>query len=364
MIDVKNFVDINIVHHQPSTIDATRDTIALFTNDGNAGTINTISSATDAAAKYSNFPNTKAYLDMYFANGGIKADVFEGINYTDITNDYLKQLDNKYICICFVNGDKNLIQTIYNYFKQLMVTRETDKDVYGINEKIILCATTDNSDATKVKNFAVKYTNSENPVIGCEMTIAAYMSQTNVYGLNTIWDYAFTKESITAENLDNDTFETIVANNMNVDVLLANAIRNCSGNLKDCSDLINEYVRIILHQTLTDSLLNLLTQKIKGSSGVSKIYTTISEELEKYLNSGYLTTDKVWTDKTLTISKNGVNYTIIEEGTPIVNGYYISILPITSLTPEEKAAHKTPSIYGIIADQYGIRNITINGEVI
>ena len=60
---------------------------------------------------------------------------------------------------------------------------------------------------------------------------------------------------------------------------------------------------IVLHQTVTDRLLTLLAQKIKGNAGVSAIYTTIAGELNRYVTNGYLSTDKVWTDTTKTLFK-------------------------------------------------------------
>ena len=196
------------------------------------------------------------------------------------------------------------------------------------------------------------------------MTIAAYLSQIDVYGIDTIYDYAFTQESITAEDLTDTEYGTLNSNNVNVDIALANATRNCGGNCTDGADIVNNFVRIILHQTLTDRLLNLLTTKLKNSTGVSKIYTVMTDELEKYKMSGYLTIDKIWTKDTLKIEYNGTAYTIIEQGTPLINGYFIKVLPLSSLTESDKLAHKAPLIYVIIADQYGIRKITINGDVI
>ena len=90
----------------------------------------------------------------------------------------------------------------------------------------------------------------------------------------------------------------------------------------------------------------------------------ICSELERYKNAGYLTTDKIWTNEDLKISRNGVTYTIVEKGTPLTNGYIVTILPMTALTDEERAERSAPPIYVILADQYGIRKMTISGEII
>ena len=357
-INLKRFVDINIKQHAVASIVGTRDTVVLFTSEGLNGTTNLIESMTDANAKYAEMPNTLAYLKVFFDNSGVKVLVVEGVNIDNVNADKVKDLDNSYICIAYASAS-NELDANYSKLKQLATTRAADSTIYGINEKIILAAT-GSDDATSVKNFAVK----RSSVQGAEMTIAAYLTKINVYGVDTVYDYAFTQEVLTEESLTDLQFGTIMSNNMNVDINLANSVRNCGGNCKDGSDIVNTYVRIILHQTLTDVLLQLLSQKIKNTSGISKIYAVISQELERYLTSGYLTTDKVWTDKDLTVNYNGQTYTIIEQGTALTNGYLIQVLPFSSLTESDKAAHKAPPVYVVIADQYGIRQITVNGEVI
>ena len=87
-------------------------------------------------------------------------------------------------------------------------------------------------------------------------------------------------------------------------------------------------------------------------------------ELAKYLNSNYLTTDKAWKAEDLTIVKNNKEYTIITKGTALLQGYKVVILPLYSLTEQEKQERKAPYIYVILADSYGIRKVAINGEVI
>lgn len=362
-INLKRFVDINIQSHVTSVVSGTRDTVVLYTSEGEDNTPKLITSLSEAQTTYSNAPNTLAYLTVYFNNGGVNALVIGNTPYNSITAEMIKALDNKYILVAYAASSSELTNA-YTKLKQIAQEREADTatidGIYGINEKIILARTESFADSDSVKNFAVKYST----VQGAEMTMAAYLSKINVYSINSIFDYAFTNENITASEISDENFNALITNNINVDIDLANSIRNCGGNCKDGADLTNSFVKIILHQTLTDSLINLLSQKIKNSSGLGKIYTTISQELEHYLNAGYLTTDKIWTDNTLYITKNNVKYTIIEQGTPLINGYHITVLPMSSLTPSEKAEHKAPIIYVIIADSYGIRKITINGEVI
>lgn len=357
-INLKRFVDIDIEQHVKSTVVGTRGTVVLYTSDGTAGTTKLIESLADATTNYGTMPTTIAYLNIFFNNGGVSVLVVEGVTYTGVTNDVISNLEDKYIVIASANPDTNR-EAAYNALKGVATTRAADSTIYGINEKIILARTTTN-DTTTVKNFGVKYSNT----LGAEMTIAAYLSRINVYRNDNVADYAFTQETITAETLTDTVFGQIIDNNMNVDVYLANSTRNMGGNLKDGADLVNSYTKIILHQTLTERLINLLTSKIKGAKGLSQIYATIAQELESYRDCGYLTTDKVWTDDDLTVTYNSQNYTVVTKGTALVSGYVIKVLPLSALTTEDKAQRKAPPVYVIIADQYGIRKITINGEVI
>lgn len=371
-IDVRRFVDINIKQHVETQISGTRDVLVLYTHEGVLGTIsgNTVTTigtneiltsfaAASAIYKLDTFPDTNAYLSMYFQNAGAKVVVIEGVDYTDLTSEMISSLANKFILIGLCADAEN-VELAYAKLKSIATTRETDADVYGVNEKIIFGRTTDVDDTSSIMNFASKYSN----VYGAEMTMAAYLSGINVYGVSTVNDYMYTAEDIKEEVLTDTIYEQLTLNNMNVDTFFAGNVRNLGGNLKNGADMTNSYVRIILHQTMTERLLELLVTKIKNLDGVGKIYATLSKELENYRSCGYLSTDKIWTDKTLTVLINDKQYTVIEEGTPLTNGYLIQVLPMSALTESDKAARKAPPIYVIVADQYGIRAITVNGEII
>lgn len=357
-INLTRFVNVNIEKHAASSIIGTREIVTMFTSEGTASTIKTISSLSEANTTYpsTTFPATNAYLNVFFANGGAKVEVHEGKAASAITIDDIKSLGDDHIVITAAATDSTQA-TAYTAMKNLAISAAAFE---GIHQKVIISRAKTTSDNTSIKNFAAKYST----VLGAEMTIAAYLSKINVYNQNSIFDYAFTQEAITAESINDSTFETLMNDNLNVDIYLANSIRNCGGNMKDGSDLTNSYVLIVLHQTVTQALVNLLMTHIKGVSGISKIYTTISQELERYLASGYLTTDKTWTDPDLVKTYNERNYTIIEQGTPISTGYVVKVLPLEALTEADRQAKVAPPVYIVIADQYGIRKITINGEVL
>lgn len=359
-IDVKNFVDVNITTKALPSVVGTRRTVVLYTGEGTASTEPKIVDASDFAVKYpatgvNAKPVTNAYLAMFFANGGGYCKVIEGVPYGSITQSMLADLANEEIVVAAATPNAN-VEAGYTAVKNLASGYQGT----GAAQKIFLARTavTTNNDA--IANFAVKYSKT----LGAEMTMAAYLSRIDVYSTDTVADYAFTIEAITPENLTNAEYTAIVGVNENADITLAGATRNIGGNCTDGADLTNTYVLIILQQTITERLLQILANKIRNSKGLSQIYSGLAGELENYRTCGYLSTDKSWEDDTWIVTRNGVAYTIIEQGTPLVSGYYIRVLPLSSLNDTERAQRLCPPVYVILADQYGIRKIEVTGEVI
>lgn len=371
-IDVRRFVNINIKQHVETAISGTRDVVILYTHEGTQGKISGVNTETigdaqiftsfkDATAIYNadDFPDTYKYLSMYYDNGGAKIVVIEGIGYEAFTAEIVAQLDNKYILICLCDAAANALNT-YAKLKAVATSRMSNATIYGVNEKILFGRATTMNDTDVISNFASKYSN----VYAAEMTMAAYLSKINVYGVNTVNDYTYTAEVIDEEVLTDSQYETLMLNNMNVDTYLAGNVRNLCGNLKNGADMTNSFVRIVLHQTLTERLLETLVTKVKNSEGIGKLYSTMCNEIASYKNCGYLSLDKIWEDETLSVTVNGKTYEIITKGTALINGYQVTVLPMTALTANDKALRKAPPIYVVIADQYGIRALTVNGEII
>ena len=363
-LNLNNFVNINIVKKNISGINSIRDTIVLFSNetpqspnDLGYEEYNSLSAFETRSGGITGLDKTKTYLEVFFANGGNVVRVYYSKNTINVTD--INALPDELIVVASTLN----VDTIKEVAKNC-------SGLTGIHKKIFLARTESISESNSYEeesqnivysNLALKYSK----VVGAEMTIAAYLSNIDIYGINTVHDYSFTIETINAENVSNEDYITLSTNNINVDLNLADRVRNIGGNLTDGSDLVNSFMLIVLHQTLTSRLINLLTNKIKGSSGLSAIYATISQELNYYINNGYLTTDKVWRDETLTIigPVSGTKYTVIEKNTPLLDGYVIKVLPISE-TSYSDSKHPAPPIYVVLADSYGIRYIEIDGEVI
>lgn len=359
-INLDTFVDINIVESKLTSIDSTRDTTILYCLAANLDgmTANTTYSSLEemyddiieiGEEGYSEASNMYKFAYIYFRNGGAKLKIK---TYTSsLSKEDLQELDKKEIVVAVLEGTYSSVSTLANSL-----------DFVGGNQKILLAST--NANVTdNINNLAVKYST----VVGAEMSIAAYLSKINVYEINNINDYAYTKEinGLEETSATDSIIQNAISNHYNIDIQLANSVRNIGGDMLNGADLVNHYVLIILHQTLQENLVDLLSQKIKGSQGIASIYATISAELNKYVSSGYLITDKIWTNLTLKVTDSyGVSYTIINQNTPLTKGYHIKILPLASLSVQDKQAHKAPKIYIILATTYGIRVIEIEGETI
>ena len=379
-IDIRNFVDVNITSKSTASIHSTRERTVLFTNDTDlTSSSNVFTSLKEVETTYgSNYAtkDTYKYAKTYFEAGGNELKV---IYVSDMTANAMlalvNELPDEEIVIAIAATGGNSAELASTLAQQYNTQSNVDGfAVYGVNQKIFLGAVDYESfiDSANtyakadVENFALKVGDLDNQV-GCEMTIAAYLSKIDFYGINTIQDYAYTKESLDVSNYPenlNAVVQSVLLNNSNITVEIANSVRNIGGNLTNGEDLVNKFALIVLHQTLSQRVFNTLAQKIKGNGAITALYSTISQELNRYVTSGYLTTDKYWSEKDLTLRYNGKTYTLISQGTALNQGFKITILPLTALTPEDKAQHKAPLIYVILADSYSIRKVVINGEVI
>lgn len=360
-IDITRFVDVNIVKHVADSSSGLRDTVVLFSDEITSAYDHVFATQEDYDSATIPFGashvKTDAYVKAFFDNNGSKVRIIN-VEAANLETS-IAALDKEYIVVAYTSATLATMYTIAN----------NRKNVKKINQKILLTShhsipdettTPKASEIAVVPDLAVKYSD----VLGAEMTIAAYLSKIQVYGKDSVKDYAFTKEVITPEAANDTVLGNCLSVNFNVVMSVAGVNRNFGGNLTNEDDLVNQYMLIVLHQTLTDVVLNLLaTEHLRGSSAISSLYSTLSQELNKYVVNGYLATDKVWTYNDYIVTKSGKNYTIIKKGTTLPLGYKITILPMSSLTSAEISARKAPDIYVVISDSYGIRKVTIDGEV-
>ena len=116
-----------------------------------------------------------------------------------------------------------------------------------------------------------------------------------------------------------------------------------------------------MQQDLTTSVFKTLSTKISGQKGLAAIRTSISEVMDMFVNSGFLTTEKVWTSSDLVLPNKAdgtkPNETIITKNTPISNGYYIHMFKISGDLRKAYAVI-------VVATNKGIRYVIVDGKAI
>ncbi len=379
-ISLEKFVDVKIYTHPTSKRITDRDTYTILTTesgsdgvyDSMTSKIDETSSETDETSEIGG-TNNKAYAQMFFQNGG-KRIKFVPITKTDAQSivDKVKTLDDNLIYFSVIGANGGIdIATAKDVAKKLDEAYSSKKkdavvkdEPVGIHRKILIARISDTTGLDDklitLHSLAVKYSSDE----GAEATIAAYLSKIKVYATNSVHDYCYTSENIKGSDVDDSKYTMLDGKNINFDYKIAGSVRNIGGNLTDGKSLINEFMLIVLQQTVTERLLALLGTKLKGSTAIARIRSTISDELNYYVKNGYLALDKVWTDEDWDIDYNSSTYTIIESNTPLTSGYLVEILPLASISDEDRKAHKCPPIYIVLADSWGIRKVSITGQVI
>ena len=232
---------------------------------------------------------------------------------------------------------------------------ETIDNNKGIHRKIIVALLDSLFEDAGNLSLAIKTSS----VLGADSTIGAYLTGIDVYDSTKLDSYAYTTESNVFDNEAVEIDDSLIGNIANIktnfDMKIAGYYRNIGGNLSTGEiGIVDEFVLIILQQTLTDKLAELLTAKIKGQKGVGEIKATMTEELEKYRLSGYLVNNEIWNDNDLVINGN----TVITKNTPLNLGYYIYVFPFSTRD------RRTVETYVILATEKGIRAIVVNGLAI
>lgn len=364
MIDIRKFVDVNVIHHSVSTAASTRDTTVMFVDNSDYANIDSIVNSLAGALTLLSLSASDAvpevyYLKAYFANGGqklhIKSVTLTGSAEAESIVTAIRELPDEEIVVAF--------PAQIAYLASAIAMLNADTGFYGIKIKFAVLGVDYNEDAyVNTPHLITAILNGSQDE---SAMIAAYLSKINISSQNSIKDYDFTVVSGTADALTDAELDITMENNVNCLLKLAGQVRVVGGNTCDSRDLVNEFTLIVLQQTVTEKVLSIITQKLKGEQGCAAINVAIAQELDRYVTNGYLATDKIWKDEdyTITYGNPAQTFVIISKNTALLSGYQVKVLPYSSLTADDKAAHKAPPIYLVLADSYGIRKVTINGEV-
>lgn len=370
-IDIKNFVDINIKPLERVGESGSRPEVLVvgapseFTESGYIRSCNS-----DYTKFYSDVLQTveikdemseeyKSYAKIFFANGGI-ALRFTGKKYEEITDvkarkDYI----NNVIIVDYNKDPKERLSgetesnseddTQENIYQKILIRRDGYEEGKPIEAQEI---------DPKHPFTAVKISRT----IGAEMTIAAYLSKMQVYEAGSVADYDFTQEYELKEDLsgglDYESEKSLEKIPFNYEMQIGGRYLNIGGNTLDGESLVEKYVTIILTQTVTEKVFNVLSAKLKGQSGIATIRTAIAAELNKYVGSGFLVTNKVWTSPDLVVAngvRSGETEVVIRKNTPLSAGYYIHMFKLDETGRKAYA-------FIILPTAKGIRYVKIDGR--
>lgn len=358
-LNLDKFIKIIIESGESSSRYASRDTAVLLCDDIKDTSSGHNSMDYVLLESYKDFKNKVYYTDnttldkyvkTFFDNKGVKLKL---VKINGNINDTIASLDRNLIVIAYCNTNTSNRLTISNFTE---VSSTSNQKILVTWDK--LNDSEEYLNANKSQFFIVKYGDP-----GVEMSVLAYLTNINGYSFESVQDYDFTAEKLTEYTQPSDEIvENAIEKNYNVDAELAGELRNIGGNDTMGNSLVNDYMMILLSQTLSDKLLNVIASKIKyNQNGLNVIQSTITQELNRYVYSGYLTKDKIW-DKDNLITPEG--YTLITKNTPLKQGYKFIILPFSTLDDTAKKNHKLPKIYLLIAESYTIRSIEINGKTL
>lgn len=196
------------------------------------------------------------------------------------------------------------------------------------------------------------------------MSVLAYLSKVDVEYPETLADYCFTKETSLPTQTFNDPDWKDFGNKLNVvlDIFGGTPI-NFGGNTAAGTDLIEEYVVIMIAQEIAQVQLQLLQTKLTSIDAITKVHSGLISVLEEYYNAGFLV-ESIYQGETISRVKNEENYTILNKDEVITGGYHIVILPLNSRTVEEVNAHKLSEVHVILSTNKGIRYINTEGKVV
>lgn len=352
MIDIRNFVNVNIKPYEQTREEGSRPQVLVYGAEDNVivnGFNSDYSVFYHDGDKVELKENDKARATIFFKNGGSYLE-FKTDSLPDVaTLKNKKLIDN----VIIVNASDTPSEITEEEMEELGIYKKF------IVEKAISWSNYNKDNYIGGSYQAITISNE----LGAEMVLASYLSQIKVY--ESCLDYNFTE----VQGIDEDLSDTIEYGNegepltnipFNFFMKVGNNVLNIGGNAVDGSPLVTTFVSIILTQTTTNAVFNVLKTKLSGNAGINKIRTALCEELNKYTNSGYLTTDEIWGYQDLVV-KNALNTssseTVITTNTPISNGYYIHIFKTTK-TKEEVY------IFLILATSKGIRYVKIDGRVL
>lgn len=342
---------------------------------------------------------------QFFINGGIQLLIItaSGYNLQDFKNDieYARTIENDFIyvtinnSICEVSTDEtgytdSIILDIARWIETLK-SPQTLRLLVTKNIKST-SGSVDSFDYTYINKFkgysvGVKHTSKlyNGKVVDAALLIGAYFTKVNLNNVETIKDYCYTAEEIikeeTALNVDTgisytkatniasedvtqSVYSKLVANNYNFIDTIGSKVINFGGNLSNGVSVSTDFATICAENDICTATLNNMMQKqYLNEAGLTNLVSTISRQLQRYKDNGYIKTNSYYSGEDLYITYNGKSYKVIKKGDVLVNGYLVFAIPVSDISLVDKEEKRFPPVYVVIESLAGARTVAIQGEV-
>lgn len=354
MVKLNNFVNVNIDREVSISLSGSRGEVLLFGASVEKTLVGSNSTYDTFYDKDHNIvtlgDGDKPYAEYFFRNGGYKLTL--RTDNIPTTKEELEKLPTDNVILA-TEEDNVKLSDLANLLKELK----------GVYQKIFVTRNATSTTDMPKSDF-IAWMLSENT--GAEMMIAGYLSQVKMYQNNSPVDFDFTLLNLPTNNTE-DLYTSLSVEDSalieckyNFPMKIGDNYYNIGGNTTNGKDLVEQFGIIVMEQDLTTEIFKTLSSKISGQKGLSAIRTTIAETLTKFVDSGFLITNQIWTDNDLVLDnkvKPGNEEVVISKNTPISNGYYIHMFKISSDLRQVYCAI-------VVATNKGIRYIVVDGKAI
>ncbi len=341
MIDLRDFVDVNITRIKPVNR-LPYDTIVFINAQVTDGYYSTNATSTGTGTRENPWPfsqmtadpSVTRFVDTFTANNGKCIHFTSALTFQNNIWTY---------------GSSNVPLPI----DEIIIVNPADSMVSngsGIQQKVFVATTA----LVKAATANLIICNNEH----VEGAVCAYLTNIDISVADSVKDAAFTVVKGFSK-VDAQYIATSYAPSDDVTVIayLAGDYRILGGDDGVKQSIVNQFMQIVVTEELTNQLLNLLTSKIRlDSSGVASVKAACARVLNRFVTNGYISTEKSWTEPDLYIDGE----LVAAENTPLIDGYKIHVGLITQDNIDK---HQMPPVYILYGDQVGVRKIVVTGEV-
>ena len=196
------------------------------------------------------------------------------------------------------------------------------------------------------------------------LSIPAYYSNIQLDYAQSLRDYSYTEEPSDYEVAVQDSLFDTYVKSVNFVSKIGNKYVNFGGNLGNGVAITAQFGAIAAENDITWAVLNtILAKQYLTNEGLNNVIASINSCLTRYTYNGLLEQNSVYTGDTY-VSTTNPPITLIKKGARLPQGYYVARIPMSRLTPAERAARKFTPIYVFMQTQSGARVVEIKGTII